>query len=77
MVLGWRLACVGDSLVNHVIGNEILLFRSITIIYVLYFYLVGVGGMANLAVTAVVSLCAHSLRTHLAISVTTTLLFSN
>jgi hypothetical protein len=54
-----------------------ILFRSITIIYILYFYLVGAGIMPNLAVTAIVPLCAHPLRRRLAVPTTTTLLFSN
>jgi hypothetical protein len=58
-------------------GNGIQLFRSITIIYILYFYLAGAGVMPNLAATAAASLCAHPLRRRLAVPTSTTLLFSN
>jgi hypothetical protein len=65
------------SIVEYVIRNRIILFRSITIIYVLYFYLIGAGVMPNLAVIAIAPLCAYSLRRRLALLTATTLLFSN
>jgi hypothetical protein len=30
-VLGWRLACVGDSLVNHVIESKNLMFKVVVL----------------------------------------------
>jgi hypothetical protein len=54
-----------------------ILFRSITIIYILYFYLIGAGIMPNLTVTAIVPLYVHPLRRRLTILMTTTLLSSN
>jgi hypothetical protein len=62
---------------NHVIRNSIILFRSIAIIYILYFYLIGAGIIPNLTITAIAPLYAYSLRKYLIISITTTLLFSN
>jgi hypothetical protein len=68
---------VSGSVMEYVIGNRIRLFRSITIIYILYFYLIGAGIMPNLTAIATASLCAHFLRRRLAVPTTTTLLFSN
>jgi hypothetical protein len=45
----------------YTIRNSIILFRSITIIYILYFYLAGAGIMPNLTITATAPLCAHPL----------------
>jgi hypothetical protein len=61
----------------YTIRNSIILFRSIAIIYILYFYLTGAGIIPNLTVVAIVSLCAHSLYKRLTILIATTLLFSN
>jgi hypothetical protein len=72
-----------DSLVRYVITifktirNRIVLIRSVGIIYILYFYCVGTGVVANLGVTAAASLCAHPLRRLFTIVTTTTLYFSN
>jgi hypothetical protein len=57
--------------------NNIKLFRSVAIIYIYYFYLIGTEVMPNLAVIAVAPLCAHSLFRRFALLTTTTLLFSN
>jgi hypothetical protein len=57
--------------------DSVVLFRSVAIIYILYFYLIGVRVMPNLAATAAASLYAHSLRRRLTILTPTTLLFSN
>jgi hypothetical protein len=57
--------------------NNIILFRSVAIIYIYYFYLKGAEVMPNLAATAAAPLCAHSLYRRLALLTTTTLLFSN
>jgi hypothetical protein len=57
--------------------NNIILFRSVTIIYIYYFYFAGVRVIPNLAVTAAVPLYAHSLCRRFALLTTTTLLFSN
>jgi hypothetical protein len=54
-----------------------ILFRSVAILYILYFYLVGAGLMPSFAATAAASLYAHSLRRRLALLTTTTLLFSD
>jgi hypothetical protein len=57
--------------------NNIILFRSVAIIYIYYFYLAGAGVMPNLAATAVAPLCAHPLCRRFALLIITTLLFSN
>jgi hypothetical protein len=56
---------------------RILLFRFFAIIYILNFYLVGVGVVSNLAAMAIVPLSAHPLRRRLALLITTTLPLSN
>jgi hypothetical protein len=57
--------------------NNTVLFRSVAIIYIYYFYLVGAEIMPNLTATTAAPLCAHSLYRRLALLTTTTLLFSN
>jgi hypothetical protein len=57
--------------------NNIILFRSVAIIYIYYFYLAGAGVIPNLAAPAAAPLCAHSLCRRFALLTTTTLLFSN
>jgi hypothetical protein len=57
--------------------NNIILFRSVTIIYIYYFYFIGAEVMPNLAVTAAAPLYAHLLCRRIALLTTTTLLFSN
>jgi hypothetical protein len=67
-----------NTTTNHcTVPNRIILFRSSTTIYILYFYLVGVGIMPNLAASAAAPLCAHPLRRRLTVLTTTTLLYSN
>jgi hypothetical protein len=61
----------------YTIRNRIVLFRSVTIIYILYFYLIDARIVSYFAITTVTPLCAHSLRRRLALLTTTTLLFSN
>jgi hypothetical protein len=41
--------------------NNIILFRSVTIIYIYYFYLIGVRVIPNLAIIAIVSLYLYAL----------------
>jgi hypothetical protein len=57
--------------------NNIILFRSVAITYIYYFYLASAGVMPNLAATAAAPLCAHPLCRRFALLTTTTLLFSN
>jgi hypothetical protein len=61
----------------YTILSRIILFRSITIVCVLYFYLTGARIVFNLAATTAAPLCAHPLRRRLTLLTTTTLLFSN
>jgi hypothetical protein len=57
--------------------NTIVLFRSVAIIYILYFYLVGAEVVPNLAATAAAPLYAQPLRRRLTILTPSTLYFSN
>jgi hypothetical protein len=61
----------------YTVRNNTVLFKSVAIIYIYYFYLIGAGVMPNLAATTAAPLYAHSLRRRLALLTTTTLLFSN
>jgi hypothetical protein len=66
-----------DVMMEYVIRNRVVLFRSVTIIYVFYLYLIGTEVMPNLTIIAAVSLYAHFLCKRLTILITTTFLFSN
>jgi hypothetical protein len=57
--------------------NNTVLFRSVTIIYIYYFYLTGARVIPNLTAITAAPLYAHSLCRRLALLTTTTLLFSN
>jgi hypothetical protein len=57
--------------------NNIILLRSVAIIYIYYLYLTGAGVMPNLTATAAAPLCAHPLCRRFALLTTTILLFSN
>jgi hypothetical protein len=75
---GARAATQHNTTTNYyTVRNNIVLFRSVAIIYIYYFYLAGAGVMPNLTITAVVPLCAHLLRRRLTLLTATTLLFSN
>jgi hypothetical protein len=75
---GARAATQHNTITNYyTMRNNIVLFRSVAIIYIYYFYLAGAGVMPNLTVTAAAPLCAHPLRRRLALLTATTLLFSN
>ena len=54
-----------------------MLFRHITSIYVLYFYLIGAGVISNLTAIPTALFNAHPLCRRLALTITPTLLFSN
>jgi hypothetical protein len=54
-----------------------VLFRSVTTIYILYFYLIGRRVMPSFTIIAIVSLCVHFLYRRLTILISATLLFSN
>ena len=54
-----------------------MLFRRIASIYVLYFYLAGIEVMSNLTIIPIVLPNAHPLYRRLALTITSTLLFSN
>ena len=54
-MLGWRPAFVSDSIVNYVMVS----FISVTIIYILNFYLARARVIPNLAATAAALPCAH------------------
>jgi hypothetical protein len=49
-----RLGGVAGSVVEYVIGNRIILFRSVTILYIFYFYLIGVEVMPSFTIIAIV-----------------------
>ena len=57
--------------------DTILLNRSVAIVYVLYFYLIGTGVVSDFAATAAVPLAAHPLYRRLTLLITATLLYSN
>jgi hypothetical protein len=61
----------------YTVRNNTVLFKSVAIIYIYYFYLTDARVIPNLAATTAAPLCAHSLRRCLALLTTTTLLFSN
>jgi hypothetical protein len=63
--------------IYYTAGNRIILFRSVAILYILYFHLAGAGVMPSFAATAAASLYAHSLCRRLTLLTTTTLLFSD
>jgi hypothetical protein len=54
-----------------------VLFRSVTTIYILYFYLIGIRVIYSFTIIAIVSLYVHSFYKRLTILLSTTLLFSN
>jgi hypothetical protein len=54
-----------------------VLFRSVTTICILYFYLIDTEVIPSFTLTAIVSLYAHSLYRRLTILISATLLFSN
>jgi hypothetical protein len=53
-----------------------VLIRSVTIFYFLYFYLTGAGVVPDLTVTATASLCTYSLCRLLTLLIATTILSS-
>jgi hypothetical protein len=71
------LSRVKRLVVNYIIYKNIVLFRSITIIYIYYFYLIGIEVIPNLTIITIVLLYTHSLYKRLTLLITTTLLFSN
>jgi hypothetical protein len=71
------LSRVKRLVVNYIIFNNIVLFRSVTIIYIYYFYLIGIEVIPNLTIITIVLLYIHSLYKRLTLLITTTLLFSN
>jgi hypothetical protein len=64
-------------IIFYTIHNSKLDLRFFTIIYILYFYLIGAGIVPNLAAIAAAPLSAHSLCRCFAVLITTTLLLSN
>jgi hypothetical protein len=75
---GARAATQHNTTTNYcTMRNNIVLFRSVAIIYIYYFYLVGAGVMPNLAATAAAPLCVYLLCRRLALLTATTILFSN
>jgi hypothetical protein len=58
-------------------GNRIILFRSVTILYILYFYLIDIEVMPSFTIIAIASLYTYSLYRRLTLLTTTTLLFSD